>query len=373
MKLIHLSDLHIGKHVNGFSLIEDQEYILSQIIETIRQEKADVVLLAGDIYDSTMPSAESVRLFDRFVTAISEMEIKLIVISGNHDSADRNSFGSKIMSKSGIYFSKAFAGELESITLHDELGNVNFYLLPFVKPLSVRRYFDGEKIESYTDAISAILAKAKLNLSERNVILVHQFLTDAAICDSEEISVGGSENVDASIFDDFDYVALGHLHGPQYVEREAVRYCGSPLKYSFSESSHKKSLTVIEMKEKSDLQISTIALKPLRDMRQIKGSFEDVMRRVGDLENSAEDYVRIILTDEDDVLDAASKLRTIYPNLMRVEYDNVRSRTENVVRISQEKKSTLEYLEDLFVMQNGQPMSEAQRSFADNIIKSLEG
>lgn len=373
MKLIHLSDLHIGKRVNETSMIEDQAYILDRIIEIIESEYADAVLIAGDVYDKSVPSAEAVMLFDDFLCRLAKMNLPTLIISGNHDSPERLAFGNRLMEGSGIYISSVYDGNIQPITLKDSYGDVDFWLLPFIKPAHVKRYFPDAGIESYTDALRTAINQMNVDTSKRNVLITHQFVTGAATCESEEISVGGSDNVDADVFECFDYVALGHLHGPQNIISNRIRYCGSPLKYSFSEVGHYKSVTVAELLDKGSLQLYTPALIPLQDMRQIRGSFEDVTASARQLGESAADYVHVILTDEEDIPEAIGKLRMVFPNLLKLSYDNTRTRLNRNIDPAEDvqKKSPLELFEELYELQNNQPMSDAQRTFSTSLIESI--
>ena len=260
MKLIHLSDLHIGKRVNEVSMIEEQAYILNQILEAVDAEQPGAVLISGDVYDKSVPSAEAVTLFDDFLCRLADRKQQVFIISGNHDSAERLAFGGRLMEDRGIHLSPVYDGSISPITLTDEYGGVHFWLLPFLKPAHVKRFYPDAGLESYTDACRVAVEKMGIDTSERNVILVHQFVTGSATCDSEEISVGGTDNVDADVFADFDYVALGHIHGPQNIGSERIRYCGTPLKYSFSEAKHQKSITVVELGEKGGFALRTIPL-----------------------------------------------------------------------------------------------------------------
>ena len=246
MKFVHLSDLHLGKRVNEYSMLEDQEYILTKIINIIDDEKPSGVIIAGDVYDKSIPSAEAVQMFDDFLTRLAKRNLQVFVISGNHDSPERMSFGSRLMDQSGIHISQVYNGQIEPFAMEDDHGAVNVYMLPFVKPAHVKRFSD-ESIESYTDALRVTIAEMNVNQSERNILITHQFVTGAMRSDSEDVSVGGSDNVDVSVFDNFDYVALGHIHSPQNCTSERVRYCGTPLKYSFSEAKDNKSVTVVEL------------------------------------------------------------------------------------------------------------------------------
>lgn len=374
MKLMHLSDLHLGKRVNEFSMIEDQKYILSQIISLLDKEGADGVILAGDIYDKPIPSVEAVQLFDSFLTRLAKRKLPVFVISGNHDSVERVSFGAQLMEREGIYISQVYDGKVQNIVLTDQYGEVCIYLLPFLKPASVRHAFEGAEISTYQDALKKAIGEIEIDKSRRNVIVAHQFVTGASRCESEEVLVGGLDQVDASLFDSFDYAALGHLHSPQRVGRETVRYCGTPLKYSFSEAEQEKSVTIAELKEKGNIEIRTIPLKPLRDMRKIRGTYLQVTKKAFYEGTNTEDYLQITLTDEEDIPDGMQKLRIIYPNLMRLEYDNQRTRENRSVEAAEavEQKSEAELFEEFFELQNNRPMSEQQQIFVKKLIQKLQ-
>lgn len=373
MKLIHISDLHLGKKVNEISMLDEQEHILNEIAEISEGEKPCVMVIAGDIYDKPVPPAEAVRLFDSFLVRISEAEIPVFAISGNHDSPERIAFGSKLMKRSGVYLSPVYNGETEPVTIEDEYGKVNFYMLPFVKPSSVRRFFSDENIESYDDAVRAAVKAMNVDTSERNVMIAHQFVTGAERCDSESVSVGGVDDVGADIFADFDYAALGHIHGAQRVGAETVRYCGTPLKYSFSEVNHKKSVTVAELKEKGSTEIRTVPLTPINEMREIKGSYMEVTSRGFYTEENRNDYVRVILTDEQDIPEGIGKLRAVYPNIMALEYDNKRTRAEyRDIELTNEKiKTPTELFSEFYEQRNNAPMSAEQQEYISELIEKL--
>ena len=373
MKLIHLSDLHIGKRVNEVSMIEDQEHILAQILSIIDEEHPNAVLIAGDVYDKSVPSAEAVTLLDDFLCRLAARKLPTLIISGNHDSSERLAFGGRLFEHSGIHISPVYSGTVEPVVLSDEYGTVAFWLLPFVKPTHVKRYHPDADIESFTDAVRVAVAQMDIDKSARNVLLTHQFVTGASTCESEELSVGGSDNVDASVFDDFDYVALGHIHGPQNIGSNRVRYCGTPLKYSFSEATHIKSVTVAELGAKGDLRLQLRPLTPLRDLRELRGTFAQLTS-----EGSApsDDYIHVILTDEEDVPEAVGQLRKRFPNLMKLSYDNTRTRTSQVISGAEDvkRKSPLELFAELYEQQNNRSLSEEQRSFVLEQIESiLEG
>lgn len=370
MKLIHLSDLHLGMRLKEFNLREDQEHILNQILSITDEHHPDCVIIAGDVYDKSVPSAEAVALFDYFLSELSNRELPVLVISGNHDSAERIAFGSQIMKKSHIYLSPVYQGKIEPVVLHDEFDEIRFYLLPFIRPANVRGYFPDKQIDSYTSAVAAVVESMNLNPKVRNVLVAHQFITGAQRSDSEEIYAGGLENIDASVFSDFDYVALGHIHRPQNIT-ERIRYCGTPLKYSFSELEHQKSVTLVEIGEKDRLpKIETIPLKPMIDMQEIKGKFDEIM-----LMSASECYTRIILTDNDPVPDAIGRLRRKFPNLMVLEYDNQRMHTtaDWSKLVSAERQSPLKIFSDFARMQNGTDLTPEQTEIVEKLIKEIWG
>ncbi len=369
MKFLHTSDLHLGKRLNEFSLIEDQEYILNEILSIAVKEGVDGIIIAGDIYDKSVPSAEAVTLFDRFLVGLSKEKIPVYAISGNHDSAERVAFGGRLMEQSGVYLSPVYDGKLFSVTLSDEFGEADIYLLPFVKPAHVRRYFGDEAI-SYTDALRLALKEA--DVSRRCILITHQFVTGASRTESEEISVGGTDNVDASVFSGFDYVALGHLHRPQPCGEERVRYSGTPLKYSFSEANDEKSVTVVTLKGKGDVDVRAVPLSPRRDLTEIKGKYDELVAR-SYYANATfrENYLHVTLTDEEDVPDAIGKLRTVYPNLMKIDYDNARTRASAFIgeEADVERRTPLQLFEAFFALQNDREMGEEQKSLVDQLIE----
>ena len=381
MKLFHLSDLHIGKRVNEFSMLEDQKYILGQILKAAKEHQPEGIILAGDIYDKPVPAAEAVQVFDDFLTSLNEMGLPVFMISGNHDSPERVSYGGRLMKKSGIYVAPVYEGKTEKVEFTDEYGKVCIHLLPFIKPAVVRHAFEGGEFEKEAEAVCDHQSAVKMAVSHmdidtdvRNVLIAHQFVTGAMRCESEEVSVGGLDNVDASVFDDFDYVALGHIHRPQKMGRETLRYSGTPLKYSFSEADHKKSVTVVELLEKGNVTVSTVPLIPRRDMRKLRGTYMDVTAKDHYTAENKMDYLQITLTDEEDVPGALQKLRTVYPNLMRLEYDNKRTRENREVQAVevQEQKSELELFEEFYELLNNEPMKEEQTEFVEKLIQDLK-
>ena len=441
MKLLHISDLHIGKRVNEFSMIEDQKYILRQILTIADQQQADGVMIAGDIYDKPVPSAEAVQVFDWFLTELADRGKKVYAVSGNHDSAERIAFGAQLMRGRGVYVSPVYRGETAKYTLTDAYGEMNIYLLPFIKPAVVRHALEGltdtdadfmqEEVlsdaaekekpskvlpgscyeteksskvssescyetekpskvssescyekekpskvspESYHDAVKIVIERMNVDTSKRNILIAHQFVTGAGRCDSEEVSVGGLDNVESEVFDAFDYVALGHIHSPQFIKRETLRYCGTPLKYSFSEADQEKSVTVVEFAEKGNIQLSTVPLVPLRDMRRIRGTYLEVTARTFYQEFNKEDYVQVTLTDEEDIPDGLQKLRIIYPNLMRLEYDNSRTKQSHMIERAEdiEQKSEQELFAEFYELQNNQPMNAEQAAFVAQLIAACK-
>ncbi len=373
MKFFHISDLHLGKRLCEYSLIPDQEYILARILDAVDSECPDALIIAGDVYDKAVPSAEAVALFDNFISALAKKSIPTFVISGNHDSPERIAFGARIMDTSGIHISPVFEGEIKPICLHDSHGDVYFYLLPFIKPAHVRHAYPDEECDSYTYALTVVISHMNIDTTARNVLVTHQFVTGASRSESEEISVGGSDNVDVNVFESFDYVALGHIHGPQSVSRDSVRYCGTPLKYSFSEANHEKSITCVTLGDKGNICVDTIPLVSMRDLREIRGEF-DVLTSPTYYDNTArEDYLHITLTDEDDIPEALTRLRYIYPNLMKLDYDNMRTRAGNTLSVSSavEKHSPLELFCNFFEMQNGQSPDKTQREYLSSLIEKI--
>lgn len=374
MKFLHLADLHLGKRVNGFSMLEDQAHILRQILAILDDEQPDGVLIAGDVYDKSVPSVEAVELLDGFLTELRARGVPVLLISGNHDSPERLAFGGRVMDSCGIHISPVYDGALAPVTLQDAFGPVHVWLLPFVKPAHVRRWFPDADIESYTDAMAEAVAHMDIDTAARNVLVTHQFVTGGARSGSEELSVGGTDNVNSGVFAPFDYVALGHLHGAQHIGRETIRYAGSPLKYSFSEARQHKSVTVVTLGEKGDVQVRTVALTPLRELREIRGSYDELTARsFYEHTTYRSDYLHLILTDEQDVFDAMSRLRTIYPYLMTLDYDNARTRAAGGMSVpaETERRTPLELFEALYQRQNHRPMSEVQRAYIAQLMEQI--
>ncbi|MBE5963035.1 MAG: exonuclease SbcCD subunit D [Lachnospiraceae bacterium] len=377
MKLMHLSDLHIGKRVNEFSMIEDQKYILEQILKIVDSERPDGVLIAGDVYDKSLPSVEGVTLFDDFLSGLHKRKVAVFIVSGNHDSAERINFASRIMEQNKIYIAGTFDGSMPKIRLEDEHGPVNVYLLPFVKPAMVRPYYPD--VETYHDAVASIIGNTQIAESERNVLVAHQFITAGETSpertDSENISIGGIDNIDASVFDPFDYVALGHLHGAQRIGRDEIRYAGSPLKYSFSETRQKKSVTMVELKEKTQVSFEKIPLIPIRDMREIKGPIAKLLDPEVYTKANTLDYIHATLTDEEDIYDAIGQLRSVYPNIMKLDFENSRMERREEAETSAEdivSKNPLELFEEFFLNQNNKPMKEEQLDIMVKLFETID-
>lgn len=376
MKLFHLSDLHIGKRVNEFSMIEDQKYILKRILDLAEEEKPDGIILAGDIYDKQIPSAEAVQVFDEFITRLAGRAIPVFIISGNHDSAERLAFGGRLLNSRGIYLSPVYEGSVTKIPLKDQYGTVWIHLLPFIRPSTVRHVFENEAdlVTDVQTAAETVIRHMEIDLKDRNILVAHQFVTGASRCESEDVQVGGLDNIDAAVFTPFDYTALGHIHSPQNVGTDRVRYCGTPLKYSFSEVDQEKSITVVELEKKGIVRTSLLPLKPLRDMRKLRGTYLELTDRSFYRDMNREDYIQVTLTDEDDVPDGLQKLRVIYPNIMQLLYDNQRTKTTQEVDAAQavEKKTEMELFYEFYELQNNQPMTKQQKDFAEQLIREIK-
>ena len=376
MKLFHLSDLHIGKRVNEFSMIEDQKYIIKRILDLAEEEKPDGIILAGDIYDKQIPSAEAVQVFDEFITRLAGRAIPVFIISGNHDSAERLAFGGRLLNSRGIYLSPVYDGSVTKIPLKDQYGTVWIHLLPFIRPSTVRHVFENEAdlVTDVQTAAETVIRHMEIDLKDRNILVAHQFVTGASRCESEDVQVGGLDNIDAAVFTPFDYTALGHIHSPQNVGTDRVRYCGTPLKYSFSEVDQEKSITVVELEKKGTVRTSLLPLKPLRDMRKLRGTYLELTDRSFYRDMNREDYIQVTLTDEDDVPDGLQKLRVIYPNIMQLLYDNQRTKTTQEVDAAQavEKKTETELFYEFYELQNNQPMTKQQKDFAEQLIREIK-
>lgn len=380
MKLLHISDLHIGKKFRETDFTQDQIHILNEIIEITDTEKPDGIIIAGDVYDRSVPPAGAVNIFDDFLTRLEMRNIHVFIISGNHDSPERLNYGKEILGKNRIYIAGTFKGELEKIVLEDEYGPLNMYLLPFIKPSVVSNYHRESNIESYETAAKLVIDAANIDISQRNILTAHQFVTNAGVepekSDSEVLSIGGLDNIDASVFDSFDYVALGHIHRPQKMGRDEVRYCGTPLKYSFSECNHKKSITCMEIKEKGNITITQIPLHPVRDMRVIKDKLENLLHDSKHIGKNCEDYIHAIITDEEDIYDPIGKLRTVYPNILLLEVENTKtSMNENSKSSASdvENKSPMDLFVEFYMNQNNVDLTDRQKSIMYEIFEELGG
>ena len=382
MKLMHLSDLHLGKRLNEFSLLEDQSFILQQLVELVRSEQPDCVLLAGDIYDKPVPPAEAVTLFDDFLNKLAQLTT-VCVTSGNHDSAERLAFGAQLMREGGVHFCGLYTGEPQCVTLQDAYGSVHIYLLPFLKPAHVRHCLpptEVEQVTTYHEALRCAVERLHINAAERNVLVAHQFVTGAQTAGSEAVNVGGVDNIGAEVFAAFDYTALGHIHKAQNVGSERVRYSGTPLKYSFAEWQQEKSVTLVELGEKGSVSVTALPLAPLRDLRKLRGTYEELMSRdfydelPKDSDGLLRDFYHLTLTDEEDVPDAVQKLRSVYKNLLQLEYDNKRTRTDNAIEGAERvvEKSPLELMEEFYQLQNNQALSEKQRAYLQGLLEKEE-
>jgi len=370
MKFVHTADLHLGKTLNDVSFLEDQVYALAQIAAIAREEKADAVLIAGDVYQKASPPSEAMAAFDRFITELAENDIKVFIISGNHDSSQRISYFSTLIRESGVHVSERFEGKLQQIVLKDVYGEVIVHLLPFLKPSQVRRWLPDEKITTYQDAVEAVLRYSPIDEKKRNVLVCHQFITGSETSDSEEKAVGGLDNIDASVFQAFDYVALGHIHKPQRMMRDTLRYAGSPLKYSFSETNHHKGITVVSLYEKGDISIKTVPITPIHDLRLVDGFLADLMRMP-----YSEDYVWVTVRDELVPPDARLSLTTVFPNLMKFTVSNSRTKVDIDVlaKDSMEDKSVEELFSDFYRLQNNDQLpTEAHMKVLEKALKELE-
>ncbi|MEE1124517.1 MAG: exonuclease SbcCD subunit D [Acutalibacteraceae bacterium] len=373
MKLLHLSDLHIGKIVNEVNMLNDQKHILNQILDIIKAEKPTAVLIAGDVYDKSVPSAEAVELYDEFITALANEKTQTYIISGNHDSPERLGCCSKLISSNKIYIDSIFNGKAVKYTLKDETESVNIYALPFIKPANVRAFYKEQEINNYTQAVKLVLDNSDIDPNQTNILVAHQYVTNGGEMirtDSEAISVGGIDNVSSEVFDSFNYVALGHLHAKQNIDNRIV-YCGSPLKYSKSECKNKKSVVMLEVTN-GEIAINEIPLTPLRDMRIIKGNLKELTENpVGD----TQDYIFAELTDENEQIDAIGNLRSVYPNVMGLSYNNKRTAQSqaNVRLKSVSAKSSIELFEDFYKQQNGDSLNAQQKEIVLNILNELEG
>lgn len=376
MKLFHLSDLHLGKRVYAFSMLPDQRYVLEQVCALAEKYKPDGILLSGDLYDKPIPPVEAVQLLDEFLTRMQQMGIAVYAISGNHDSAGRVDFGSRILQQQNLHICGAFDGKLYHVSKEDAFGEIHFYLLPFLKPATVSAFREGGESLTYAEAVKWALETTDLDTTKRNVLLAHQFVTwkgTAEESDSETKTLGGVDEMDASLFFDFDYVALGHLHSPQRIGRDTIRYGGSPLKYSFSELRQKKGVTLVEIQEKGNVTTEFLPLEPLHPLREMKGTLDDLLEAAEEAGGS-EDYVRAILTDEGAVYDPVGRLRVYYPNLMTLEMEQRgESQRDLSLEMDQEQLSGPALFAGFFEKQNDREMDVAQKALVEKIWQDLGG
>ena len=365
MKIMHISDLHIGKTISDINLIEDQKYVLNQVLNEIDKNNIEVLIIAGDIYDKSNPSQESLNLFNDFINNLSHKNIVTFIISGNHDSSIRLEYLSSFLRTSNIFISKQFSLNIEKITLQDEFGNINFYLLPFFK-ISTFKNLSNENIKNYDEAIK-YLFENKINKNERNILIAHQYVNGAITSDSEEVIIGGLDGISHVVFKDFDYVALGHLHSPQYVKKENIRYCGTLIKYSLSEVNQKKSITTIDIKHKNDIKIELIPVKYLHDLKEIKGRYDELINF-----KYTEDYVSIILLDDEYIVDARINLLTVFPNMIKFQIINNKSNINYEINNLQDfnKLSPLELFSEFYKVQNnGIEPSEESLKIINKILE----
>ena len=379
MRFLHVSDPHVGKRVNEFPMLEDQRHILGQIVDMLGEKEADALVIAGDVYDRATPSAEATALVDDFLCAAAATGRPVIMTAGNHDSAERVAYASRLLERQGVYISPVFDGSVRSVRLEDESGPVTFWLFPFLRPSDVRRHFPDERIESYTDALRVVVDACGLDPAERNVAVAHQWVTYEGVSPEEggsESVVGGSDNVDGHVFDAFDYVALGHVHRPQRVGRHTMRYCGSPLKYSFSEIPYAKTIPVVDLPAKGqDVTLALEPLTPLRDMRTLRGPFADMTGAQALAQGSPEDYLQVILTDDEPPVDALARLRATYPNIMALTVDNERTRAASRAGLGAtgiDEKSVQELFEEFFEQVQGTPMTPEERVIALDAMRKAQ-
>lgn len=373
MKLAHISDLHLGKTLYNYSLIEDQEYILEQIVGILVEKKVEVLMIAGDVFDKNVAPEAGLKVFRKFLNRLVESKIKVLIISGNHDSAERLTFGGEFMTEKGIFFSKVYDGKIEPVSFEDEYGPVNFYLLPFIKPQIVNHYIKGNEIDTYEEAVQFAVKNMNINTSERNVILAHQNILSAKRCESEENIIGGLDAVSDAVFKDFDYTALGHIHSQQKIGKNNVFFCGTPLKYSVSEFDQEKKMPIISLAEKGKLDIEMIPLIPKRDLRKITGTLDEILTSAKKDPNNHEDFIDITLTNEDEVMDAMANLHTVYPNVLKLSYDNKASRAaENVEKFSGvNEKKPLEIFEAFYQSRRGTEMNDEQKNYIQALIEKI--
>lgn len=378
MKFFHLADLHLGKNVNGFLMLEDQRYVLEQILTEVERDPPEAVLLAGDIYDRPIPSVGAVSLFDWFLTELAERSVPCLAVAGNHDSGVRLGFGGELLQKNGIYLAGVATEQLLHIPFQQEGVQAEVWLLPFLRPAEAAVLFPEEEIKSYDDGVRVLLAHQKIQPDVCNLLLAHQFVTqegkEPERSDSEVVTVGGVDKVGCNAFAAFDYIALGHLHGPQQVAGNC-RYAGSPLPYSFSEVRQKKGITVVEVAQNKALTVSQIPLQPRHPMREIRGPLNDLARPEIVGEGNREDYLHVTLTDELEPENANVRLRGVYPNLMKLDFDNHRTRQESFLCGAEESQalSMKELFYAFYEQQNGREVDALACEMVEDVLKTVGG
>lgn len=371
MRFLHTADLHIGKRLFDVSMAGQQREILHQIAGIAIEKQCDAVLIAGDIYDKPAPSAEAMGIFDTFVSELILGGVSVYAISGNHDSGERICYLSGLLEERGVVFQGKYEGSLFCKTLSDEYGELDLYMLPFIKPLTVRGYFPEVEMETYEESLRAVLESIDMKDGRRKILMSHQFVIGCSTCDSEEFAIGGLDGISSDAYDGFDYVALGHIHGPQMAGKDTVRYSGTPLKYSFSEAVHKKSVTIVDIKEKGQVCCQQILLKPLHDLRIVRGTMAELMEMP-----YSEDYVQIILTDEEVAPDARISLSMVFPNMLKFSVENAKTMLEWEASdaTNAEDKNPLQMMEDFYCQQNNNvEMSERQRDVLIEILEGMRG
>lgn len=379
MKFFHLADLHIGKNVNGFSMLRDQRHVLEQVLSAAERERPEGLLLAGDIYDRPVPSGEAVALFDWFLTELAALDIPCLAVAGNHDSGVRLSFAGQLLRKNGVYLAGTVTEQLLHVPFQRDGVTAEVWLLPFLRPAEAAALFPEQDIRSYDDAVRAVLSRQPLQPETCNLLLAHQFVTQGGEeperSDSEAISVGGLDNVDSAAFAGFDYVALGHLHGPQQVG-ERCHYAGSPLQYSFSELHHQKGITVIQVEEEKRIMLSRIPLAPLHPLREIRGPLEALLKPEIVTQGDPEDYLHVTLTDELEPENANARLRAVYPNLMRLDFDNSRTRQEGLrfgPEEGEEPRSLPALFAEFYQRQNGRELEVLSQELVEEVLDAVGG
>lgn len=374
MRFLHISDLHLGKRVYEYSMLEEQKNALWQVLSAVDEKNVEGLFIAGDIYDKSIPTIEAIELFDSFLVELSNRNIDVYIISGNHDSPERVGFGADFFKSKRIYISKAYDGDIQYVNKEDLYGKIRIHLIPFLKPANVRRFHQEMEIADYNSAIRTVVEDIKLCEEGRNVVLVHQFITGAVRSQSEESFLGGMDNIEYDLFDEFDYVALGHIHKSQAMGRQQVRYSGALVKYALDEINQVKSMTLVEIKGKGEVEIETIPIKPIHDMRRVEGTYMELTDRNNYVNTKVDDYLHVVLKDEEDVPDALRKLRVIYSNILKLEYDNTRTRLKNSVIEGKgvRRKEPMEYIEELFRKQNNEDMTSEQATVLKNIMEDSD-